>query len=129
MAARDLKRLLDKVAQAKSRLGLCKTTPAVSCDGAGREGFWLHRFVQAQGLTNHGADSSSIAVQRRQRRAKSDGWDVRKLVRMLMRFPPGERQVWRVVHVPSVEAEDQRHLHRRPENTIQRNTSILPDHS
>jgi len=34
------------------------------------------------------------------------------LLSMLMRYHHGERQVWRVVHVPSVAAEEQRHLHR-----------------
>src|SRR5262249_41545117 len=43
---------------------------------------------------------------------KSDGLDVRKLLSMLMRYAYGEREVWRVVHVPSVAAEDGRHLHR-----------------
>jgi len=57
-------------------------------------------------------DSSSIEVNRRKRRAKRDGWDVRKLVRMLLRYAHGERDVWRAVHVPTVEAEDGRHLHR-----------------
>jgi transposase len=57
-------------------------------------------------------DSSAIAVSRRQRRATSDGLDVRKFLNMLLRYAQGERQVWQVVHVPSVEAEEQRHLHR-----------------
>ena len=52
MAARDLTRLLDEVAHAKSRFGLCAIAPMVSCDEAGREGFWPHRFLQAHGLTN-----------------------------------------------------------------------------
>ena len=43
---------------------------------------------------------------RRRRRAKSDGLDVRKLLSMLLRYAHGERQVWQVVKVPSVEAED-----------------------
>jgi transposase len=112
MAARDLKRRLDEVAHAKVRFGLCETVPVVSCYEAGREGFWLHRFLQAHGIANSVVDSSSIEVNRRQRRAKSDGLDVRQLVRMLMRYHHGERQVWRVVNVPSVDAEAQRHLHR-----------------
>jgi transposase len=112
IAARDPKRVLAEVAEAKKRFGLPETTPVISCYEAGREGFWLHRFLQAQGLTNHVVDSSSIEVNRRKRRAKSDGLDVRKLLSMLMRYHHGERDVWRVVHVPSVEAEDQRHLHR-----------------
>jgi transposase len=112
VTARDQKRVLDEIAQTKRRFALPETAPVVSCYEAGREGFWLHRFLEAHGITNHVVDSSAIAVSRRQRRAKSDGLDVRKLLNMLIRYEQGERQVWQVVHVPSVEAEDQRHLHR-----------------
>jgi transposase len=112
VTALDQERVLDEITQAKRRLGLPEMAPVVSCYEAGREGFWLHRFLEAHGITNHVVDSSAIEVSRRQRRAKSDGLDVRKLLSMLMRYEQGERQVWQVVHVPSVEAEDQRHLHR-----------------
>src|SRR5215475_9233144 len=112
ITARQQERILDEIAQAKRRLGLPETAPVVSCYEAGREGFWLHRFLEAHGITNHVVDSSAIEVSRRQRRAKSDALDVRKLLSMLIRYHEGERQVWQVVHVPSVEAEDQRHLHR-----------------
>src|SRR5881628_101394 len=123
IAARHHARLLQEVAQAKSRFGLPDTAPVVSCYEAGREGFWLHRFLQAQGITNHVVDSSSIEVNRRQRRAKSDGLDVRKLVRLLIRYEHGARDVWSVVHVPSVEAEDQRQLHRALETFKQERAS------
>ena len=112
VTARQQERVLDEIAQAKRRWGLPATAPVVSCYEAGREGFWLHRFLQGHGITNHVVDSSSIEVNRRRRRAKSDGLDVRKLLSMLMRYEQGERHVWQVVKVPSVEAEDQRHLHR-----------------
>jgi transposase len=123
IAACNQARLLQEVAQAKKRFGLPETAPVVSCYEAGREGFWLHRFLQAQGITNHVVDSSSIEVNRRKRRAKSDGLDVRKLLTMLMRSHHGERGVWRVVHVPSIEAEDQRHLHRDLETLKQERAS------
>jgi transposase len=100
LAARDLTRLRDEVAQATSRFGLGDTALVVSGDAAGREGFWRHRFLQAQGITNQVVDSSAIAMHRRRRRAKSEGVDVRKLVRLLRRFHSGARQVWRVVHAP-----------------------------
>jgi transposase len=119
VAARDHERVLDEIAQAKRRLGLPETASVVSCYEAGREGFWLHRFLEAHGITNHVVDSSAIEVSRRQRRAKSDGLDVRKLLSMLIRYHEGECQVWQVVHVPSVEAEDQRHLHRDVETLQQ----------
>jgi transposase len=112
LPARDQQRLLDEIAHATVRFGLPETALVVSCYEAGREGFWLHRFLQAQGLSNSVVDSSSIEVNRRKRRAKSDALDVRKVLSLLMRYHHGERQGWRVVNVPSGEAEDQRHVHR-----------------
>jgi len=84
-----------------------------------------HRFLQGQGITNHVVDSSAIEVNRRRRRAKSDGLDVRKLLSMLMRYAQGERQVWQVVKAPAVEAEDQRHLHRDLETLKQERASTM----
>jgi transposase len=63
-------------------------------------------------VTNLIVDSSSIEVNRRQRGAKSDRLDVRKLVTMLLRYARGERRVWHVVPVPTPAEEDQRQLHR-----------------
>jgi transposase len=51
-------------------------------------------------------------VKRRARRAKTDRLDVGKLLSMLLRSGGGEQKVWSVVHVPPVEAEDRRQLHR-----------------
>ena len=84
----------------------------LSCYEAGRDGFWLHRFLLAHGVQNQVVDSSSIEVNRRRRRAKSDGLDAVKLVEMLIRWHNGESKVWKLVHVPSVAEEDQRQLHR-----------------
>jgi len=125
VTARDQERVLDEIVQAKHRLGLPETAPVVSCYEAGREGFWLHRCLQGHGITNHVVDSSSIEVNRRRRRAKSDGLDVRKLLSMLLRYAHGERQVWQVVKVPSVEAEDHRHLHRDLETLKQERASTM----
>ena len=65
-------RLLHEVAHAKARLGLGATAPVGSGDAAGREGFWWHRFLQAQGITHQVVDAASIEGNRRQRRAKRD---------------------------------------------------------
>src|SRR5499427_5439465 len=73
MTARQREHVLDEIAQAKRRMGLPESAAVVSCYEAGREGFWLHRFLQGHGITNHGVDSASIEVNRRRRRAKSDG--------------------------------------------------------
>jgi transposase len=63
-------------------------------------------------VANCVVDSSSIAVNRRHRRAKTDRLDVQQLLTMLLRHVAGERKVWRIVRVPSVEEEDRRQLHR-----------------
>jgi len=125
VCARQQERVLDEIARAKDRLGLPVSAAAVSCYEAGREGFWLHRFLQGHGITNPVVDSSAIEVNRRRRRAKSDGLDVRKLLSMLIRYVYGERQVWQVVKVPSVEAEDHRHLHRDLETLKQERASTI----
>jgi transposase len=112
IAARDLPALLGEIAKAKRRFGLPDDAPVVSCYEAGRDGFWLHRWLVSQGIDNVIVDSSSIEVNRRRRRAKSDRLDAAKLLTMLLRFHAGEHKVWSVVRVPSVADEDHRHLHR-----------------
>jgi transposase len=111
--AGDLAALGWEIGQAKQRLGLPETTPVLSCYEAGRDGFWLHRYLVTSGIENLVVDSASIEVNRRAKRAKTDRLDVRKLGSMLIRYHSGEKKVWSVVHVPSVEAEDKRHLHRQ----------------
>lgn len=111
--ARDLVALQREIRLAKKRFGLPKTARVLSCYEAGRDGFWLHRYLLTEGIQNLVVDSSSIEVNRRAKRAKTDGLDVAKLLTMLIRFDYGETKVWSVVHVPSVEAEDKRHLHRQ----------------
>lgn len=110
--ARVLPRVYDELARAKARFQLEPDAPVVSCYEAGRDGFWLHHALSAHAVRNHVVDSASIEVNRRQRRAKSDRLDARKLASMLLRYAEGERHVWHVVRVPSGAAEDQRQLHR-----------------
>jgi transposase len=112
MPARDVTRLLLEVAEAKRRLRLPADCPVVSCYEAGRDGFWLHRCLLAHGIQNLVVDSSSIEVNRRQRRAKSDRLDAAKLLSMLLRYAGGETKLWSVVQAPTVEQEDARQLHR-----------------
>ena len=112
VVAGDLPGLLCEVLTAKVRFGLALDAPVCSCYEAGRDGFWLHRWLRAQGLANVVVDSSSIEVNRRARRAKTDRLDAGKLVYLLMRWAQGERAVWSVVHVPTPEAEAERQLTR-----------------
>jgi hypothetical protein len=112
VAARDLPALLKEIARAKRRFGLPDAAAVVSCYEAGRDGFWLHRWLTSQSITNVIVDSASIEVNRRKRRAKSDRLDAAKLVSMLLRYHGGETKVWSVVRVPGADDEDRRQLHR-----------------
>jgi transposase len=111
--AGDLVGLAQEIRRAKERFKLAPTARVLSCYEAGRDGFWLHRYLVSQGVENRVVDSASIEVNRRAKRAKTDSLDVKKLLTMLLRYDSGEQKVWSVVHVPSVEAEDSRHLHRQ----------------
>ena len=88
--ARLTSSVLHEIKKAKLRFGLPANAPVVSCYEAGRDGFWLHRFLLHQGIQNIVVDSASIEVSRRKRRAKSDRLDAIELVSMLIRWNNGE---------------------------------------
>lgn len=113
--AGDWAGLRRRITEARNKLGLATEAAVRSVYEAGRDGFWIHRRLLELSVENLVVDAASIEVNRRQRRAKTDRLDAEKLVRMLMRYHGGERTLWRVVHVPSVEAEDARRLHRELE--------------
>lgn len=138
LRARDTGRLLKILEQARQRAG---ATRIVSCYEAGRDGFWLHRFLHAHDIENRIVDAASIEVNRRARRRKTDRLDAQKLLSMLLREGLGEEKVWSVVRVPSVEDEDARSLQReyrtltkertRSANRIRgllANHGLVPDH-
>jgi transposase len=108
----DLATVDREIERARRRFQLPAEADVLSCYEAGREAFWLHRFMEAIGHTNYVIDSSSLEVPQRAKRVKTDRIDLRGLLRMLIRFASGEAEVWSVVNVPSPEAEDVRHLHR-----------------
>jgi transposase len=110
--AGDLERLLKEIADAKARFGLPADTRVVSCYEAGRDGFWLDRWLRKQKIENVVIDPASVHVDRRKRKAKTDRLDLGKLLRTLIRWYDGEPKMWSVVQVPSVEDEDDRQLHR-----------------
>jgi len=115
IAARDLAGLALEISKAKKKFNLSDDAPVVSCYEAGRDGFWIHRWLLSIGVQNIVVDSSSIEVSRRKRRAKTDRIDAIKLYKMLLRHFGGEQHVWSVVRVPSREDEDERRTHRELE--------------
>ena len=110
--AGDLSGVRREIEWAKRRFGLPREARVLSCYEAGRDGFWLHRYLAHIRVRNLVVDSSSIEVNRRAKRAKTDKMDLAKLLTMLMRYDHGEGRVWSVVRVPTVEQEDSRQLHR-----------------
>jgi transposase len=113
--AGDLSGVKREIEASKRRFGLPGEARVLSCYEAGRDGFWLHRYLVDIGVRNLVVDSSSIEVNRRAKRAKTDKMDLGKLLTMLMRYDHGEMKVWSVVRVPTVEQEDSRQLHRELE--------------
>jgi transposase len=124
VAPGDAAALVGVLAAAGRRLGLPSETRVVSCYEAGRDGFWIHRFLTLLGVQNRVVDSASIEVSRRAKRAKTDRLDALKLVAMLVRVCQGERGVWREVTVPTVEAEATRHGSRERARLVQDRTAV-----
>jgi transposase len=112
VAAGDTTAVLMAIAKARARCHLAADAPVRSCYEAGRDGFWLHRWLSAQGIVNLVVDPASIEVNRRARRAKTDRLDSDKLLSMLMRYYGGERRVWAIARIPTPEQEDERRVHR-----------------
>src|SRR5271165_7228843 len=112
IGGRNVQALMQEIAKAKKRFQLAGDAPVHSCYEAGRDGFWLHRYLVSHGIVNVVVDSSSIEVKRRGRRRKTDSLDAGKLLSMLIRWQKGEPDVWSIVQVPSVADEDRRQLHR-----------------
>jgi transposase len=110
--ARHLDALEREVQRAKHGFGLPEEAAVVSCYEAGRDGFWLHRYLDKNGIGNLVVDAASIEVNRRARRAKSDRLDVSKLLSMLIRYHGGEHKLWSVIRIPSPDDEDRRQPHR-----------------
>ena len=111
------------IAQAKNKFGLPASATVKSCYEAGRDGFWLARWLGLERIENLVVESASIEVSRRARRAKTDRLDVQKLLAMLIRhWVGGERRHWSVVRVPSEEQENQRRWHRERERLMKERT-------
>ena len=103
---------------AKTKLYCAPDCHVVSCYEAGRDGFWIHRSLTADGIENHVLDSASIEVSRRRKKVKTDRVDVVALLRLLMRYMNGEKEALHAIRVPTVEAEDQRRLNRERDRLI-----------
>ncbi|MBO0743006.1 MAG: IS110 family transposase [Hyphomicrobiaceae bacterium] len=101
---------------------LCKPVRILSCYEAGLDGHWLHRWLTANGIVNYEIDASSVEVNRRARRAKTDRIDLAQLMRSFLAYLRGEPKVCSMVRVPSVEDEDRKRRTRERERLVQERT-------
>jgi transposase len=114
--------LIDRMRERVAR-ALGASPSVVSCYEAGYDGFWLHRLLVAAGITNYVFDPSSIAVDQRARRAKTDRIDGEAMLRTLMAYCRGEPRVVRIVRVPAAEQEDARRASRERDRLTREQTA------
>ena len=92
---------------------------------AGRDGFWMARFLVRRGVEVHVMQPSSLPVDRRVRRAKTDVIDVEMLLRTLMAWLRGEPRVCSMVPIPNEADEEARRAHREREELTGERRSIV----
>lgn len=92
---------------------------------AGRDGFWLARWLRTRGIDAHVIHASSVAVSREHRRAKTDRLDTALLMRVFIGWLRGERGHCSMVAVPSIEEEDAKRPNRERENLVGERTRII----
>ena len=95
----DTAALLGWFAEPRSRASakLAGEADVVCCFEAGRDGFWLHRLLTAHGVAAYVLEPTSILVSRRARRAKTDRLDAEGMLRVLVAWLGGDRQVCSMV--------------------------------
>src|SRR3982075_1394766 len=100
--------------------------PAITlCYEVGYDAFWLARFLRARGIECLVIDPGSLQVNRRARRVKTDRVDVKMLLRTLIAWCRGERHVWSLVRIPSVDEEDLRRSHRERGRLVRERTAHI----
>ena len=102
--------------QASSKLGTA--AEVACCFEAGRDGFWLHRLLTAHGIAAYVLEPTSILVNRRARRAKTDRLDAEGMLRVLATWLAGDREVCSMVRVPTPAEEDAKRPHREREQLV-----------
>lgn len=124
--AGDTEALLAFVATQRAQAEACAgvAVKVVSCFEAGRDGFWLHRLLLANGVINHVVEPTSILVSRRARRAKTDRLDAQGLLRVVAAYHQGDHQICSVLRVPTPAEEDAKRPHREREHLVRERVRI-----
>jgi transposase len=120
----ELLRLLHRWRDEATRAGRTITRIAVAYE-AGRDGFWLARWLRARGIEAYVIHASSVAVSREHRRAKTDRLDVELLKRSFLGWLRGERDHCKMAAIPTLEAEDARRPSREREALVGERTRLI----
>ena len=92
---------------------------------AGRDGFWLARWLRARDVEPYVIHPTSIAVSREHRRAKTDRLDTGLLMRAFVGWLRGEKRHCSMVAIPTIEEEDARRPNRERQNLVTEQTRIV----
>jgi transposase len=92
---------------------------------AGRDGFWLARWLRARGVEAYVIHATSIPVSREQRRAKSDRLDIGLLKRSFLGWLRGEKKHCTMAAIPTLEEEDAKRPAREHEQLVNKRTAIV----
>src|SRR6201997_4693189 len=92
---------------------------------AGRDGFWLARWLRARDIEAHIIHASSVAVSREHRRAKTDRLDTELLKRAFLGWLRGERNHCKMVAIPTIKDEDAKRPNRERQNLVGEQTRIV----
>lgn len=116
----DTEALLRLISSLRARVAhrLDAAIGVVCCFEAGRDGFWLYRLLIDHGVASHVLEPTSILVNRRARRAKTDRLDAMGMLRVLAAYLRGDQQSCSMVRVPTPEEEDAKRMHRERENLV-----------
>ena len=120
----ELLRVLHRWRDEATRKGHTITRIAVAFE-AGRDGFWLARWLSGHGIEAHIIHSSSVAVSREHRRAKTDRLDTGMLMRVFLGWLRGERGHCGMVAIPTIEEEDAKRPSRERESLVGERTRII----
>jgi transposase len=119
-----LLRLLQRWRDEATRAGRTIMRVAVAFE-AGRDGFWLARWLRTRGIEAHVIHPTSVAVSREHRRAKTDRLDTGLLRRAFVGWLRGEPDHCSMVAIPTLEEEDAKRPNRERENLIGERTRII----
>ena len=92
---------------------------------AGRDGFWLARWLRARDIEAHVIHASSVAVSREHRRAKTDRLDTELLKRAFLGWLRGERDHCKMVAIPTINDEDAKRPNRERESLVGEQNRII----